>query len=52
MKGINKAQVVSSFRLGKLTPYVAEELDKIERIIQEEQASAATDRKDRTVSSF
>ena len=36
----------------KLTDYIQKELQKIEKIIQEEQLSTNADKKDRTVSSF
>lgn len=38
--------------MSKLTSYIQNELQKIEKIIQEEQQSSQGDRKDKTVSSF
>jgi hypothetical protein len=38
--------------MSKLTPYIQAELQKIEKIIQEEQQSSNGEKKDRTVSSF
>lgn len=44
--------VVSSFKMTKLTGYVERELESIEKIIQEEQLSRASDKRDKTVTSF
>ncbi len=52
VKGINKDHIVSSFKTGKLTAYIQAELQKIEKIIQEEQQSSNGERKDKTISSF
>lgn len=37
VKGINTDTLVLSFKLKKLSPYVIEELNKIEKIIKEEE---------------
>lgn len=52
VKGINKDHIVSSFKMGKLTAYIQAELQKIQKIIQEEQQSSNGERKDKTMSSF
>lgn len=38
--------------MSKLTPYIQAELEKIEKIIQEEQQSSNGEKKDRTMSNF
>lgn len=52
MKGINKPNIVSSFKMNKLTDYIEKELEQIEKIIHEEQQSMGHDRKERTTTSF
>lgn len=52
VKAFETNVIVSTFKMKKLTPFIQAELDKIEKIIQEEQSSNYGDRKDKTVSSF
>ena len=52
VKGIRKSNIVSSFKMRKLSEYAQQEIEAVERILTEEKNQSDTGRNDRTVTSF